>query len=172
MATVVETERLLLRHCELDDAPFVNQLLNDPMYIRFIADRGVRSDDDARVYIANGPLASYAQHGFGLNVVIHKETALPIGMCGLLKRPALDHPDVGYGFLPQFRGGGYAYEAAVAVIAHGVANFGVKYVHAVVDADNEASIKLLHKLGMTRVGVTRLPPDEKELELFGRRWVE
>jgi RimJ/RimL family protein N-acetyltransferase len=67
--TVIETERLALRELTADDAAFIVELLNDPSFLRYIGDRGVRTIDDARRYIETGPRASYAQHGFGLYLV-------------------------------------------------------------------------------------------------------
>ncbi len=66
---ILETERLFIRQLTPDDAEFMLELLNEPAFIRNIADRGVRTIEDARVYIQNGPVASYAKNGFGLFAV-------------------------------------------------------------------------------------------------------
>src|SRR2546429_7874449 len=97
---VLDTKRLNLRWLDVDDADFIVELLNDPSFIRFIGDKGVRSLDDARNYILNGPVASYEQFGFGLYATDLKETHVPIGICGILKRDTLPHPDIGFAFLP------------------------------------------------------------------------
>ena len=112
---VLETDRLDLRWLEAGDAPFILKLLNERAFLEFIGDKGVRNLADARGYIKEGPGASYAEHGFGLNcVTLKKGTA--IGICGLLKRPALDDPDLGFAFLEDYWGRGYAYEAAKAAL--------------------------------------------------------
>ena len=98
--------RVTLRHLTLDDAPFIVTLLNDPGWLRFIGDRGVRDEASARDYLQNGPIASYAENGFGLYCVIGNQTNQPMGMCGIIRRAGLDHPDLGYGFLPQYAGRG------------------------------------------------------------------
>ena len=92
----LETERLALRHLAAGDAEFLIELLNDPSFIRNIGDRGVRTVQDAHAYVQNGPAASYAKNGFGLDLVILKDTGEPIGLCGLIKRPTLDDVDIGY----------------------------------------------------------------------------
>ncbi len=97
---VLSTERLILRRLTTGDAEFIFELLNDPDFLRFIGDKGVRSLDDARGYILSGPVASYAQHGFGLWLVELKGSNTPVGICGLLKRDALDDVDIGFAFLP------------------------------------------------------------------------
>ena len=106
--TVVETPRLILRRLTLDDAEFIHQLLNEPSFLEFIGDKGVRTLDDARDYLLKGPIASYATFGFGLNLVNLKQDGTHIGMCGLLKREALPDVDVGFAFLPAYWSTGYA----------------------------------------------------------------
>ena len=62
---VLETDRLRLRRLVPDDAPFIVELLNDPSWLRFIGDKGVRTDEDARDYLRKGPIAMYERYGFG-----------------------------------------------------------------------------------------------------------
>ena len=91
---VLDTERLSLRRLGAADAEFIVELLNQPSFIANIGDRGVRTADDARRYIEDGPVASYERFGFGLFLVELKSTGEPIGICGLLKRDTLDDVDV------------------------------------------------------------------------------
>lgn len=151
--TVLETMRLRLRQFELGDAAFVLELLNEPSWLRFIGDRGVRTLDDARAYIENGPRAMFARHGFSLLVVERKDDGAALGMCGLIQRASLDAPDIGYAFLPRAWGHGYAREAAAAVLAYGRATLGLSRILAITDPDNLASIKLLEQIGMRFVEV-------------------
>jgi [ribosomal protein S5]-alanine N-acetyltransferase len=132
----------------VDDAPFILALVNEPSWLENIGDRGVRTLDDARAYITNGPLASYAQHGFGLFCVELLETGEAIGMCGLLKRDWLPDVDVGFAFFPKFWGKGYAHESAAGVIEWARTSCGVMRVAGIVKPDNRASIRVLEKLGM------------------------
>src|SRR5688572_10374518 len=92
----VATERLRLRRLTPGDAEFMLRLLNDPSYVRYIGDRGVRTTEEARSYIVSGPLESYSRHGFGLYLVELKETGEPLGICGLLKRESLPDADLGF----------------------------------------------------------------------------
>src|ERR1044071_2829356 len=75
---ILETERLILRHMSPDtDAAFVIELLNQPSFVQYIGDKGVRTLEDARQYIVNGPLKSYEQNGFGLYTVELKANGAP-----------------------------------------------------------------------------------------------
>lgn len=163
---VMETARLRLRRLCAGDAPFILRLLTDPGWLRFIGDRGVRTVDDARSYLLNGPVAMYARHGFGLYLTERKSDGVPIGMCGLIKRDGLDDVDIGFAFLPEFCGVGYAQEAAAATMAYGKRAFGLTRIVAITSPDNERSIKLLEKIGLTFERLVRLSANDEEIMLF------
>ncbi|WP_237155845.1 GNAT family N-acetyltransferase [Photobacterium leiognathi] len=148
----------MIRKFELTDTDFIISLLNEESFIRYIADKNVRTHDDAIRYLTQGPIACYNTDGFGLNMVILKSTNTPIGMCGLLKRDQLDLPDFGYAFLSQYCGKGYAFEAAEAVISDEMKRYELTKIQAVTYPDNIASNKLLEKLGFELLG---------EMELYG-----
>jgi [ribosomal protein S5]-alanine N-acetyltransferase len=164
--SLIETERLSIRRLVEDDAPFILELVNEPAFIRFIADRGVRNLDDARRYITDGPLAMYQRYGFGLFAVEMKDSGVPIGMCGLLKRETLDDFDLGYAYLERYWGKGYASEAAAAVIdyAHNVS--GLKRIVAFTSQDNEGSINVLEKLGFRFEKLFTMPGDDEPVKFF------
>ena len=144
---VAETERLRLRLLDETDAAFILELVNEPSWLRFIGDKGVRNLDDARRYLRDGPMAMYAKQGFGLYRVEAKESGQAIGMCGLIKRDSLDDVDIGFAFLPAHWGRGYAREAAAATLAHGQRDLGLRRIVAITSLDNERSIALLEGLG-------------------------
>jgi RimJ/RimL family protein N-acetyltransferase len=164
-APVLETDRLVLRRLDPADAPFIRDLVNDPDWLRHIGDRGVRTLDDARAYIRNGPVDMYARLGFGLYLVALKESHVPIGVCGLLQREALEEVDVGFAFLPAYRGKGYALEAAAATLAYGRRALGLRRIVAIVSPDNHASVRLLEKLGLRFERVLQLS-DADTVHLF------
>jgi len=163
---VIETERLTLRKFSVDDAAFIRELLNDESFVRNIGDKGVRSDEDAAVYIQNGPIASYERFGFGLYAVELKETRKLIGMSGLLKRDSLPDPDIGFAFLPRFWKKGYAFEAAEAVIKYGKDVLGLKRVLAITMPENTGSIRVLEKIDLRFDRMVKMSDDEPELKLF------
>src|SRR5512141_876389 len=161
----LETPRLVLRLLTLDDAPFILTLLNEPSWIRFIGDKGVRTEDDARAYLRNGPLAMYARHGLGLLLVELKPARVPIGMCGLIKRDVLADVDVGFALQPAYWQGGYAFEAASAVLRHGCEVLGLERIVAITSPDNERSVKLLERLGFGFERMLSLPGSDETLRL-------
>jgi RimJ/RimL family protein N-acetyltransferase len=163
---VIETERLNLREVNESDAAFILELLNDPDFMRNVADRGVRTLEDARRYVAERFTAAYRRDGFGFWLVEPKGSGVPAGICGLVKRDTLPGVDVGYAFLPPFRSKGYAYESASAVVAHARDALGLKRIFAIVNPENAVSIRVLEKLGMKFERMVSLSPDEPEVRLF------
>ena len=160
------TSRLFLREFTLADAPFVLQLLNDPDFIRFITDKGVRTLAEAEAYLQDGPLASYAANGFGLWAVVHRQTGRLLGMCGLIRRPDVPHVDVGYALMPEARGLGYAAEAAAAARAYGLDVLALPRVVGFIDPANRASARVLQAIGLHSQGMVALPGIEGDTELF------
>src|SRR3982751_3973205 len=146
---VLETDRLVLRRMSADDADFMLGLLNDPSWLRFIGDRGVRTREDARAYILKGPVDMYERLGFGIYLTELKEEGVPIGICGLVKRDFLEDVDIGFALLPGFWGQGYAYEAASAVMEHAREALGLKRLVAITNPENPRSVRLLEKLGFS-----------------------
>jgi RimJ/RimL family protein N-acetyltransferase len=165
---VVETARLTLRWLSVDDAAFIVALLNDPAWLRFIGDKGVRTQDDARRYILNGPVKMYAQYGFGLYLTELKDAGVPIGLCGLIKREGLEDVDVGFAFLPEYRKNGYAFESVAAVIAHGENTLRLSRIVAITAPGNRDSVRLLEKLGLRFERNVQLPNDGEESSLYAR----
>ena len=164
---VCETPRLIVRRLVADDADaaFILRLLNEPSFLQNIGDRGVRTLDDARTFIANGPAASYDKNGFGLFHVSLKDTDDAIGICGLLRRDWLDDVDVGFAFLPEFWSKGYAYESSVGVIEWAHAAHGITRVLGITKSDNHGSIRVLEKLGLKFARMVT-SPEGQESRLF------
>jgi ribosomal-protein-alanine N-acetyltransferase len=163
---ILETQRLALRHLSADDAEFLIKLLNDPAFIQNIGDRGVRTIADAHAYIQNGPAASYTNNGFGLDLVFLKDTGESIGICGLIKREALEDVDIGYAFLPSYWSKGYAVESALAVKKYAKDAIGLKRLVAIVNPVNAGSIRVLEKIGFRFEKMIKLSEGDIDLKLF------
>ncbi len=164
---VLKTERLVLRHLCAGDAPFILRLLNEPSWLANIGDRGVRTIADAQRYMEKGPMDMYGRLGFGLYLVC-LATEVPIGLCGLLKRESLDDVDLGFAFLPEHWGQGYAHESSTAVLSYASNTLGLARVVAITTIRNDASRKLLERLGFSLQRHVRLEPDVEELLLYAK----
>jgi len=167
---IAKTNRLTLRELQLADAAFALRLYNEPSFLQHIGDKGVRTLADAEKNLQQGAIASYAQHGYGMWLVENQQ-GQAIGLCGLLKRDFLTETDLGYAYLPQYFGVGYAYEAASAVLAYAAAHTELKTLVAIVSPANLASKALLQKLGFVQHGQV-LVPDKNEMVDFYRVQLE
>jgi [ribosomal protein S5]-alanine N-acetyltransferase len=163
--TITETERTSIVELQPADALFIFELLNSPEWLKFIGDRDIKTVADAAHFIENGPMKSYRQNGFGLYLVRQRETGLKLGLCGLLKRDQLPEPDLGFAFLRQYTGKGYAQEAAAAVLNYSRKKLELSKILAFTNSFNNRSIQLLNKLGFVFDQVISWQNDE-ELQLF------
>lgn len=166
MKPIIITERLYLRKFNETDAEFILQLLNSPGWLKFIGDRNVRTREQAVNYLTDGPIKSYKLNGFGLSLVVLRFDETPIGMCGLIRRDTLKHPDIGFAFLPGYSGMGYACEIAKATLYHAQNNLKLQTILAITVPHNDRSINLLNKIGMQFDKVIQLPTSTEELLLF------
>lgn len=162
----IETNRLLVRKMHAADAPFMLSLLNEPTWLKFIGDRGVKTLADAERYIQDGPLASYQRYGFGFYLVALKDCATPVGICGLAQRDYLPDPDIGYAMLAQFEGKGYASESAAAVLEYARSTLRLPRLLATTRDYNHGSAKILEKIGMRRKAGTVHSETGQELIVF------
>lgn len=156
---ILETERLVLREGtdSDDDVAFLLELLNSKGFIEGIADRGVRTMEQARDYMRDRLMGSYAEHGFGMWVVAPLGAAAPIGLAGLVRRDVLPHVDVGYAFLERAWGRGYAEEAARGVLQYAQGTLGLGKICAIINPSNLASRRVLEKIGLRYVDTRDLP---------------
>lgn len=167
MTKILETNRLTLRHVHTDDAPFILRLLNEPSWLQNIGDRHVRTLQDAESYIEYSFVAMYTRHGFGMFLVELNETQASIGLCGLIKREGLDDVDLGFAFLPEYWGKGYAFEAASPMLSYGKTAHDLSRLVAITLPTNSSSMNLLTKLGFQLEGTICLPNDTETLNLYG-----
>lgn len=163
---ILKTDRLLFREFTFDDTDFIIALLNSPGWLKYIGDRNVKTRDQAIAYLENGPIKSFRDNGFGFGMVELRENMEPIGMCGVTKRDSLDHPDIGFAFLPEHTGKGYAFEIAKATFDHALQVWKIPVIQAITVPYNSASIRLLEKIGLHLEKKIRIPNDDEELLLY------
>lgn len=166
MTEIIETERLILRKIEESDCEFVYKLLNSPGWLKYIGDRGINNLEDAKIYIREKVVSLYDQHGYGPYGVRTKVNKSLIGFCGLFKRDFLEDADIGFAFLPEHSGKGYAIESALAVLEYARYAIGLKRILAITLEQNERSINVLNKLGMVFERKIKYPDSGEELIQF------
>ena len=171
-AVALATERLHQRRLTIDDADLMLAIWNDPMFIRYVGDRGIRTVEEAHAAMQEGVLKLYDSHGYGPFRVALKDDDTAIGICGLFHRDYLEEPDIGYGLLPEFCGKGYAYEASCAVIEHAQRDLGLKRLLAIISPDNDVSIGLIRKLGFEFERMYRVEGDDDEVCIYALAFVD
>jgi len=160
------TDRLILRPVSLDDAPFIYDLMNMPKWKQFIGDRNIQTIDDAKQYIEDKMLGQMRDIGYGNYVVIRKEDDMKLGTCGLYNRPDVEGTDIGFAFLPNSEGKGYATEAAQRIQQAAIEDFNISTINGYTTKDNIASRRVLEKLGMKVIDTIHLRGDEEELLFY------
>ena len=150
---MLETNRLLIKPTNLDDAGFVLELMNTDGWIRFIGDRNVHTIEDAKNYISEKMLPQLEEFGFGNNTLIRKADHAKIGSCGMYLRPGMEGADIGFALLPEFYGQGYAYEASKALLDYSIETLKLPLIQAITTKGNVDSQTLITKLGMKFIEV-------------------
>lgn len=166
MSKTYETERLIIKLVDIDDAEFLLKLLNTEKWLKNIGDRNVHNPEDAQKYVREKNLPQIERLGFGNAVVILKSNNEKIGTVGLYDREGIDGVDIGFAFLEEYEGKGYAYEGAKKIMDIGINEFDIKKVSAITLPENFSSIKLIEKLGLKFKEVVRIPNDDEDLNLY------
>ncbi|MBC8770415.1 GNAT family N-acetyltransferase [Arenibacter sp. BSSL-BM3] len=157
------TERLILKPTSEADDEFVFELFNTQKWIQNIGDRNIKSVAMAKEYILNKMQPQLERLGYSNYTIIRKTDQVKIGACGLYDREGLEGIDIGFAFLPEYEGKGYAFEAAHKLVKVAFNEFGIKGISAITSKNNISSQKLLEKLGLELIGTTKLPNDNQEL---------
>lgn len=162
---IAKSERLTLRHLSDLDDEFILRLYNTEGFLKFIGDRKIRNVSDARDFLRNGPLKMYREKGISLYRVELNQSGAILGLCGLIQRDSLDDIDLGYAFLPEHCGKGYALESAKLSLHYAKSELEANRVVAITQTDNKSSISLLKKLGMQREGLYDNPDKNEEVKI-------
>ncbi len=162
----IETPRVIISHLLPDDnshCEFIVALYNSPLFIADSGKTGVDTPAIAQRFINGRVKGLHSKYGYGIYLVSLKEDSRPIGIVSLVKGDAIESfpaPDVGFAFLPEATGKGYATEAARALLDYAGNELGVKEVFAFCKPHNAKSRGVMERLGMEYRGV-------KKLKMFG-----
>lgn len=162
---ITRTERLTLRLPDKSDAASLLQLYNQADFIANIRDKNIRTLEQATEEIEKLILPHYEKHSFCLYAMDYEDERC-VGLCGLVKRPELDLPDLGYATRSDFQGLGLTTEACRAVVEHSRDSLGLKTLAAIVNPDNMASITVLNNAGFGFVDGMQLEEDGPMLKYF------
>jgi [ribosomal protein S5]-alanine N-acetyltransferase len=163
---ILDTDRLRLSPVTVDDTELMLAVWNDPAFIRNVADRGIRTVEQAREAIEDGVQKLFENHGFGPCSMSLKSDGTQLGICGLFKRENLDAPDIGFSVLPAHCGKGFAGEAAAAVVSYAQSELGISALTAIVSPTNVPSIGLIEKLGLKFERMITMPGDDDATSLY------
>jgi RimJ/RimL family protein N-acetyltransferase len=147
----VTTERLVLRPPALDDLSAWHAIYLDAEKAWYGAPRSSLDENRAKL---ERQIAHHEQHGFGMCSV--ELAGLTIGAAGLQHLEGGPEVEVGYRFLEEHWGRGYATESARAAVAYGFDEVGLERIVAVALETNVASRRVLEKCGLHEIGPTHV----------------
>lgn len=162
------TQRLIIRPVTIEDAPFILELMNTPKWIKYIGERHVKTVKEAETYIQEKAFPQLEKHGYTNNVIIRKMDTSKLGTCGLYHREGKEDPDIGFAFLPNNEGKGYAFEATNKLMHVAKEDYGLTELSAFTLEDNKSSKKLLERLGFKLLGIGNLPNNDEDLLHYHR----
>jgi ribosomal-protein-alanine N-acetyltransferase len=142
----LETNRLIIRPISIDDNGFIWKLVNTEGWLKYIGDRNVNNDQDAKIYIQK--ILDREGEGWYYGVFENKHTKIAMGIVTFLQRETQAYPDLGFATLPEFEGFGYTLEASQAFLDNLLSDHhDLSKIIAITKSDNLRSINLIKKLG-------------------------
>jgi len=147
MKTIIETDRLILRDISLGDKEDMLRLHSDIEVQKYTGEELVGSLEEMEMIIKER-IVNYKKYGYGRWATFIKKDMQFIGWSGLAYLPEFDQIDIGYRFLQQYWGFGYATEASRAILTHGFEKLGMNRIIAIAMKGNKASINVMQKIGM------------------------
>jgi ribosomal-protein-alanine N-acetyltransferase len=155
MTLLIVTERLVLRRYTHDDISDVLGLASDPAFARLISKNIPATEEDIRKYIdLQISYQPFEKDKVFELAVERKEDGKVIGLLGVI-RQGHEQAEIGWGLGVEYRGQGYATEAARAMIDYGFHSLGLHRIYADTSTDNLPSWRVMERLGMRREALLR-----------------
>lgn len=160
---ILTSERLVLREMYRDDADHLLSMFQDPDVMTYYP--GLKNKEETEKWIT-WTRENYGKYGVGMWVVEEKGTGLFLGQCGIVLQKVEDamEMEIGYMFLKQHWGKGYASEAARACKKYGFQTMNVPKLISLIDPANERSVSVATRIGMKRE--KRITKWERELDVY------
>jgi len=150
---IAETERMVLRELNLQDAASVVRIFSDPRSMEF-APMAVTSEISIAQDFIGWHRRNYKDFGYGSWAVILKDSQQFVGQAGLVPHHA--GVEVFYSFIPEYWGRGLATEAAMACLRHGWEQLKLRRLISVLHPQNHRAIRVAEKIGMKPSGIIRM----------------
>lgn len=155
MKILLETERLILREILPSDEMAIFRLDSNPNVHQYLGNNPISSREESSKSIKH-IRQQYIQNGIGRFAVVLKETNEMIGWSGIkfiteTENNHINFYEIGYRFIEEYWGKGYAFESAKAWLDYGFNKMKIKKIYASANKENAASIKILKKIGMQQV---------------------
>lgn len=157
--TVLETDRLFLRHFELSDVKAYQSLVGDPEVMQDIPPRRALDADETGRWVESFA-AHVDKHGFGVWILYDRATNQFVGHGGLQRLPT-GEVEVIYAIVRARWGEGLATELALASLKYGFQTLGLDTIIGLAYPENAASRRVLEKAGMQFTGITVAYFDEE-----------
>ncbi|MBS1796308.1 MAG: GNAT family N-acetyltransferase [Acidobacteria bacterium] len=144
---ILETARLILRPFDENDVDQVFAMRSDADVMRYIRPvQTTRAEAESWIGLVS---SRWATDKIGFCAVVEKASGRFVGWCGLWRLKETGETEVGYALRREFRGRGYALEAAGAFLKYGFETLGLDEIVAVARPENRASWRVMERLGMT-----------------------
>jgi ribosomal-protein-alanine N-acetyltransferase len=164
----LSSERLTTRFITVEDIPVWAEFYHHPEATRFLHVSTWFSNDlnpdplRLSEFIIRKQLARYAEQRYGLQVILEKERATFLGLCGLVTQEVDGEQEleVGYHLLPAYWGRGYATEAAQMFLDFAKTNQLADSVISLINPENIPSRRVAERNGLTIDKFTRWPADQ------------
>ncbi|WP_462173170.1 GNAT family N-acetyltransferase [Pseudoalteromonas xiamenensis] len=163
---MLSTPRTKIRKAQIDDVDFIFKLLNEEGFLQFIGDRGIKQKEDAEKYIESAFFNSYATHGLCSPFIVSDIEGRAVGIAGFYHRPSMQCPDLGFAFLKEIEGQGYAFEACQEILSFAAESLKLKTVAGILMPSNQRSKSLLKRLGFKELGNIVINPNLEKVLLM------
>lgn len=167
----ITTKRLLLREFQKEDAAGFFAMNNDAIVLQYTGDVPFADVTAAEAFISG--YQQYETYGYGRWTVLDRTTGEYLGFCGLKYHPETGDIDLGFRFIREYWGKGYATEAAAACLDYAFTTLNLPCVIGRAQAENVASIRVLAKIGMNFVATFDFEGTPGVLyQVHSAQWIE
>lgn len=146
MPPVLETKRLRLRPPNPNDLQNIYRLGSNPAVMKYISKGKTQSFEEAKADLEKR--ISFSNDKLGYWILEDKEQRQFIGWLALKPLDNSNEIEIGYRFLEEMWGKGFATEGSKRLLKYAFNELHLKQVVAIAIEENRASTRVMEKLGM------------------------